>query len=373
MLLTLLLLANELGPVPQGQFSKVKAEVEFIAALVMLGFPQSLFFFMQSGRMTLASSRRWCAWVGCAAGVGGVLFGSGRATESAFVVVAMAAATAAFAWHGTLRGVVLATAGTRTFNITTTFPQVFLLAFAIGAVWAGALSTFASAVAFALAFTAGSLLGLKPSTTRPEASAHSPRLREVVMFGLTAGVAALGVPCTTFVLVHAVDRALGASALGVFALSLTIAQGVLVPLNYVVPLLFKRWMEYPGESRPHLIGGSAALALAALAGASALLAFVDVAEGWVGPYGAMKSLLPILLLASSVDAYQRTLAVDANARGVPSAPALAELTRIATLVAIAFLIGPSRLVEFGWAAVAASMGSLLSLAALHGRLSTWTR
>ncbi|MDP3610585.1 MAG: hypothetical protein Q8R98_01905, partial [Rubrivivax sp.] len=37
------------GPEQQGVFNRTKAEIEFVAALTLLGLPQALFFFVQAG------------------------------------------------------------------------------------------------------------------------------------------------------------------------------------------------------------------------------------------------------------------------------------------------------------------------------------
>jgi hypothetical protein len=359
-----LLLAHELGPVPQGQFSKVKAEVEFIAALAMLGLPQSLFYFIQSGQMSLGNASRWCAAGSGLAVLAGLIYFGVMATDSLIGVLAMTAAIAAFTWHGALRGVVLAAAGARVFSMTTALPQLLLFAFAAGAVWFGQLSRTAVAVAFTFAFLVGSLLGVAAFSRDGGSPSRSPRGRDVIAFGIAAGVAALGIPGMTFVMLRTVEGELGAASLGVFALSLTIAQGVLVPLNYVVPLLFKRWMERPGEARPHHVGASVALALIALAGLVAILGQIGERQA-LGPYAAVGDLLPILLLAAAADAYVRTLAVDSNAKGAPRLPAAAEVARLAITASIASLAGPESLLAFALVVLAGSLGSLALLLGLR--------
>ena len=51
-LLATLLLGARLGPEVQGGFSRIKAEVEFVAAFAMFGLPQALFFYVKSGSMS---------------------------------------------------------------------------------------------------------------------------------------------------------------------------------------------------------------------------------------------------------------------------------------------------------------------------------
>ena len=45
-------------------FSRIKAEVEFVAAFAMFGLPQALFFYVKSGAMSGRTALRWA--LGCA-------------------------------------------------------------------------------------------------------------------------------------------------------------------------------------------------------------------------------------------------------------------------------------------------------------------
>lgn len=367
MLAAMLLLARWLGPTQQGVFSKVKAEVEFIAALAMLGLPQALFFFVQAGQMSLVTARRWSGTAGGTAAAAGAIYCMAATGDDLVNALSMSLAGAAFAWHGCLRGVVLASSGTRTFNVTTALPQFLLLGFAMGAVANGGISRTSAALAFAVAFVAAALLGFRGDgrVVPPK----SPPKRDVVAFGLASGVASLGMPAATFLLVHAVERDLGASSLGVFTLALTIAQGVLVPLNYAIPLLFKRWMEQPSESNPHRIGVSAAVIMVSIAALMTLLGQTSGIERWFGRYVELSTLLPILLLAASADAYQRMLAVDSNARGAPRIPAFAEAVRVIVIAGGTFSGIAGGPPGFGLVVVGGSLACLTSQIVLHSRLS----
>ena len=58
-LLATLLLGVSLGPAVQGEFSRTKAEIELIGTLAMFGLPQSLFYYVKSGRLGNRAGMGW--------------------------------------------------------------------------------------------------------------------------------------------------------------------------------------------------------------------------------------------------------------------------------------------------------------------------
>ena len=96
-LLATLLLGAQLGPEVQGGFSRIKAEIEFVAAFAMFGLPQALFFYAKSGAMSGRTALRWalaCALLALPVAAG---YGLWRhADEDATAIALLSVAVAAF-------------------------------------------------------------------------------------------------------------------------------------------------------------------------------------------------------------------------------------------------------------------------------------
>ena len=134
-LLATVWLGAAVGPEQQGAFNRTKAEIEFVAALALLGLPQAVFYYLQSGALSMQRALR------CAAASVVLALAAGAAyalvqRESAAAAVWMALAVAACVCHGQLRAMILVGERTAWFNAVTALPQVLLLA-AVAVVVAG--------------------------------------------------------------------------------------------------------------------------------------------------------------------------------------------------------------------------------------------
>jgi hypothetical protein len=338
MLAAMTLIGRYLGPAELGHFSRVKAEVEFIGAIAMFGLPQALFYFVQTAKVSRSRARGIAAGAAAVAALTALVYGGWWLPWSNIELAALSLAAAAFVWHGCVRGLALTVAGARHFNVITALPQVLMLVYAVGAAYTGRFALLDVALAFALSFALVGGLGLR-GVGGGERSGSVPveePLSRVLRFGLAAGLSAVGTTSATLLVVHAVQERFGAAQLGVFTFSLAIAQGILVPLNYTVPLLFKRWMEHPDTSMPLRSGLAAAAVLSALAGLVWLMRVAGWGGAWLGTYESMPDLLWVLMLAAAADACQRIVAVDSNARGAPQLSAMADITRLMVVAAAAF-------------------------------------
>ena len=158
---------------------------------------------------------------------------------------------------------------------------------------------------------------------------------------------------------------LGAVELGVYSLAVTLAQGALVPLSYVIPLLFRRWMQRPPMFLPLVSGILAAGALCVLAGTVYVLG-TCLACGWrLGSYSPITGILWILLLASAADACNQIVAVAANAAGRPWLSTLAEGSRLAVLAVAVTLVPTQRISDVSWAVCGAALVAALLIMTLH--------
>ena len=331
------LLGLTLGPQTQGLFSRVKTELEFISALSLFGMPQAVFFFVTSRRMSRASALQVTGLLGCLAVAASLLYVGLTHSINALYLAMFAVAAAAMVVHGMLRVLVLA-ASTRLFNAVTAAPQVVLLLLVIVSVAIGSLVTWQVAAIFLLAFLFGSAFAWQAlRANAPHAvdvSTPAAKTKDLTVYGAAAWSVAVLNSAANVLWLRYIESALGLAAVGVFTMGLTFVQVILTPINYAVPLLFKRWVQSPGAAsaaaRPALASGLVTLLviapLLAIQGAlpmpSALHAYAGLAD--------LKWTFAAIAVAEVV---VRIAAVGANAAGRPWVPALAELMRLVVLTA----------------------------------------
>lgn len=377
LLLAVLWLGAALGPEAQGRFSRTKAEIELLGALAMFGLPQAMFYFLQRGELALPRAFRVAAVAGAAGGacaLGYALLGPPQAPAGLALVFTVAAACCV--WHGELRALLLSLRSTAWFNGVTAMPQVAMLVLAVAwaALGGGEIGLTAG---LALAYLAPALLARRVLASGAGAGADVPvatvSTATMLRFGAAAWLTATLGAAAVVVAQRSVESALGAAALGVFTMALSLAQVPLAPVNYAAPLLFRHWM---GSERSALPIGRMLLPAAAIGG---LAAVAGLLEAWHADFGAgaryagIGLLLPLLLLAAAGESLLRVLAAHANAQGLPWRVVVAEGLRCAVL-AVAALAGGWR---FGLAAcgviwVAAAWAAALALGGFAA-FDAWSR
>ena len=152
-LLSTLLLGARLGPEVQGGFSRLKAEVEFVAAFAMLGLPQALFFHVKSGGLSLPAALRWafaCALL--ALPIGALYAAMRHAQDGAAEIALLGVVVAMMVAHGQLRALLLVRERTAWFNVMTALPQWLVLAGVLYMLARGDAAARGWLVLFALAF-----------------------------------------------------------------------------------------------------------------------------------------------------------------------------------------------------------------------------
>ena len=337
------LLGSTLGPQAQGLFSRAKTELEFITALSLLGMPQAVFFFVTSRRMSRASALRVTAMVGSLAAVASLLYVGLTHSVDAVHLVMFAAASMAMVVHSMLRVLVLADASTRLFNTVTAVPQVALLLLVPVVVAAGSLAAWQVAAVFLVAFMFGSVFAWWRLSAHPaaavDASASVTQSKDLVTYGAAAWSVALLNSAASVLWLRHIESTLGLAAVGIFAMGLVFVQVILTPINYAVPLLFKRWMQMPGAAsavaRPALASGLATLlVIAPLLVIQGLLPMPASFRA----YADLRDLKWTFGAVAVAEVVTRIAAVGANASGRPWAPAFAELIRLGVL-AMAVSIG----------------------------------
>lgn len=327
-------LGASVGPVLQGEFSRVKAEVEFIAAFAMFGLPQALFFFVKSGRLDPDAALRWASSSAllalCIGAASSLLDGTRR---SATEIGALALAVGLSVLHGQLRALLLVGQRTEWFNVVTALPQLALLVGVVVLVTIGSVDDATWPWLFAIGFGAAAALawwrlGRTASVAR---SVPGVAWRELGCYGFAAWASAALSTAAVLVVQRWVHATGGATGLGIFTMAMTLLQVPLTPVSYAAPLLLRRWMEQPGGRPSRRWAGK--LFVTMLAGAAVLW----LASPWWprlgfgAQYDGLTRALAVLLVGGAAEAASRVLAVQANATGAPWIAVRSEAARWAVL------------------------------------------
>jgi hypothetical protein len=336
LLLAISLLGKFLGPAAQGAYSRLKIEVEFIGALAVIGLPQAMFYYVQSSQMSLHRAIRLANQITLIGGILALFYGSLELKLPMVEIILFVLAAVALIWHVCLRGILLATCTSKIFNIVSATPQCLLLIYAIFAISIGKVDQWQASMALAMAYAATGLMALhamqNSAISIDNKNITEVALKDVAHYGVASGIAAIGANSSLLITVHAVQNHFGAISLGIFTFALALTQGLLVPLNYTIPLLFKRWMEMPGASKAIQGGAITAMIIASLALIVRLSHdFIDNL-GVLSVYSPMLNFLWILILVIAIDAFQKIIAVAANSKGYPWLPACSEALRLISIV-----------------------------------------
>jgi len=330
-LLATLLLGARLGPEVQGGFSRVKAEVEFVAAFAMFGLPQALFFYVKSGAMSGRSALRWA--LGCAllALPIGALYAAWR-HETSLALLLTGLAVAAAVAHGQLRALLLVRERTAWFNVLTALPQVLVLIGVLHVLARGTADAWQWLALFAVAFAvAAAISGVRLRSAPDAATASSVGWRALGHYGLAAWLAAALATAAILLVQRWVEAAQGRAALGQFTMAMTLVQVPLTPISYAAPLLLRRWMEQPGAAASRRV---ATVVFGVLLAGAVLM--WGVAGLWPDlglgvAYAGATSALAVLLAGGAAEAASRVLTVQASASGQPWIAVRAEAARWAVL------------------------------------------
>jgi hypothetical protein len=340
-LLATLLLGARLGPEVQGGFSRVKAEVEFIAAFAMFGLPQALFFYVKSGAMSGRTALRWA--LGCAllALPIAALYAAWRGEAGLVLVLTMSVAVSAGVAHGQLRALLLVRERTAWFNVLTALPQLLVLVGVMQVLVRRTADVPQWFALFALAYAAAAAISWWRLRSAPDVQvAAGVGWRALGHYGLAAWLTAALATAAILLVQRWVEVTQGRVALGQFTMAMTLVQVPLTPISYAAPLLLRRWMERPGAQASRRV---AALVFSLLLVAA--MAMWLVADPWpdlgLGPaYIGATRALAVLLAGGAAEAASRVLTVQASASGLPWIAVRAEAARWAVL-AIGWLALPA--------------------------------
>lgn len=334
-LLATLWLGAQLGPEAQGEFSRTKSEVEFIAAFAMFGLPQALFFHVKSGALEGQAALRWVMWSALLAWPIGISYGLLQHPHAGALPWLCGAAVAAIVAQGELRTLLLVRDPTIWFNAVTAAPQLLVLA-GVGFVIAADVPPrpVAWMAVFAIAFGAVAALAwrrLRAARHANTASAVAAIWPALGRYGLAAWLTAALSTAAIVVMQRWVELAEGRAALGRFTLAMTLVQVPLTPINYAAPLLFRRWMEQSGAQASRHWSGLLFAMLLGIAGVVWVVSLRWPGLGLGEAYTGATQALAILLVGGAAEAASRVMTVQASASGVPWVAVRAEATRWAVL------------------------------------------
>jgi len=336
-LLATLLLGTSLGPEVQGEFSRTKAEIELVGTLAMFGLPQSLFYYVKSGRLRNSAAMRWALGSAVLAVPIGALYALLQYSQGWPVLLLLfGAAVGGFVAHGQLRVLLLVRLRTEWFNVMTALPQVLVLVGVGLVVWTGTPASFAVPAwlaVFAIAYGTAALLDRQKLGATPEVPPTQPAgWRDLGRYGLATWIAAVLGAAATLAAQRWVEGREGLVALGQFTMALTLVRLPLTPVTYAAPLLFRRWMEQPG-ARASRRWAATLFAMMLAAAALVLLGSSLWPDLGLGPaYDGTAVALAILLVGGAAEAASRVLTAQASAAGRPEIAVRSEAARWIVLV-----------------------------------------
>jgi O-antigen/teichoic acid export membrane protein len=364
-LLVTLWLGVSLGPEVQGGFSRLKSEIEFVAALAMFGLPQALFFYVKSNQLSGVAALRWAWGSALVAVLIGCCYGAVQhAQRGGGFVLLLSMAIAAGVAHGQLRALLLVLKRTEWFNVLTALPQILMLAGVALYLTSGMVcNSWSWVVLFAVSYAAAAMCAgwrLQRHMTMMPPTPAIAGWRELGRYGFASWLTAVLSTAAILLAQHGVDVRLGPAALGQFTMAMTLLQIPLTPINYAVPLLFRRWMERSGAHDSRRWAAALFVVLLGLA-AVVCLASLWWSDLWLGrAYDGTTQALAVLLVGAGAEAATRMLAVQASAAGRPWITVHAELARWAVLAAGWFMPVSGLLSGcFVWAAAAGAAALVL--------------
>lgn len=372
-LLITVYLARTSGPEVQGLFGLAKAELDFLTALCVIGLPQAVFYFSQRDKLPLLTAKRLLV---IQAGIAGCVIlvwkgwelSSGRSgSGSEFTAIWYAAAIIATVMYSMVRGLSLAYRSPRAFALFAAAPAVALLGCVV-------LTSFLTsnwrapaadvALMFAISYGLCALAGFRwlLPFSRVESGAPSfPLIRQLVSYGSATWLAStIQAACTYAALQWILSRAGGIEAAGAFSAGMALVLIAVTPINLIVPILFKYWMEAPARVQRREFAGIATIVTCG----AAVIAFVmalrgrDVVDFMFGvAYVPYVPIFLVLCLSIVPQSLLRLGSVLFNAAGRPGLTVGLETFRFVALGSGLLLAGSS-LHRVAWVWLAAELATL---------------
>lgn len=346
-LASVLLVARQRGAEIQGSFGLVKAEIDLLVAVLLIGMPQAIFYFLNRGSLNWQEIRRLTAMHALIGGIAAVIIvayrhGLGMTDILQTGVIAVGLAVAGLVAYGNLRGALLETRSSLVFSLITALPGACLLVAVSVALPAGGMSSRSTAsIASVLAISyciacLFTILLARPAWSGLSEVRHSPGVLALGRYGVATWVPAVAQNLSPVIALTWIDRQIGDPVgVGVFSVAVMSLNLVLTPLAMLVPLLFKRWvdMDEPGRKRDlgRVLRPMAVLCLGFVL-VVVLFERPVVQEVFGSDYVSRGGIFALLALGIWPQTATRLFGVLFSAAGRPWLSVVGELTRVTALV-----------------------------------------
>jgi O-antigen/teichoic acid export membrane protein len=358
------------GPVVQGAFNTLKAEIDLLVAAMLLGTPQALFFFLQRGLMSWRHAIQVSAVQALLAVVlSGVIYyvfmGHQDGTVRNILVPSFVGlAVGAQLLQNNLRGASLAYRSKATFGFISALPGVCLFVLVIVAVDGLGLSmdprmtapsaVFCVAYLVAAAFATG--MSVAPVSALPAGSVKRYSRTAFLKYGISSWVPAVEQGLSLVIAFHLIKHRMpDAASVGIFSSALLTLLIFLTPMNFLVPLIFKRWIGLDdGDRIRELDRGVKLFGIVApfIVFVIWLVEPVAIRLLFGSQYLSGQGVLTILSLSLLPQAVNKLSGVMLNSIGRPSLAVIGETIRLVTIVCLFTFAGITTVEGFAVAWVA---------------------
>jgi len=358
------LIARVVGPGGQGEFSTLKAAIDFLAALALIGLPQSFLFFLRSQKKTLDACLSIVTVHSVTAGLvvwaWYVLVPSGSVGMSVSGPLVMGVTVALCVIYGDLRGISLATHSAATFARISAVPNVVLLVLVAG--WLvygageGSFSGIAGRVVFLGAYAAAVVLVVLifvPKLGRLTLANTLADIKDLLPFSISSWLPSLFQAAAMLLALKWVGIVVAdPDAVGAFGAAATLVATAATPLVLSMPLLFKWWVPLEGKSRLRevRISMSFVLGVAVICCIGLLLFEATLVRFIFGePYGRYVGLYAVVFVSIVPQAMLRIFSVYCSSCGKPQVSALVECLRSVVIGAALLIVGRDLMsIAFAW-------------------------
>jgi hypothetical protein len=357
------------SPSQQGLFSIIKTELQFISALCLFGLPQAIFYFSESNRLQRKIIFQLVAGVAIFTLIVGLLYIALTRSEDVIYAIVFALAASISSLYGVMRVLVLADSSVRLFNIVTATPQiiVFLLVSAL-VFFISELTALQIIFIFLASVVAGTFIALIAIKGKKPIS-HFDSLvtsRELISYSAAAWFNAILLGASSLLWLRYIEASLGLAAVGPFTMGLMLINFILTPLNFALPLLFKRWIKSPVSNknlRSTLASGFWAFLAVVL-----VLIVTDFCPPlpFLNAYSDLERFKWFFGAIAVAEVVIRIAGVSANSIGQPWISVVGEIARALTLIVFFLYGGFLTLFQFilAWM-VGAIMSSVIILYQLY--------
>jgi hypothetical protein len=375
-----LLIARQRGAEIQGGFGLVKAEIDLMVALLLIGLPQAIFYFLNKGTLTWTYVRRLTTYHALAAAAAVLVFEAGgraalTAERGVLGALALAVAVAALVAHGNLRAAALDARSATVFSVVTAFPGLLLLVVVAATLAAGGMNgrgvtvvgpVLAAAYLLAFLCTMAVLWRIRDVNA---AAAQPPSLTRLGKYGVSTWIPAVAQNVSPVIALTWIDwRIDDPVGIGVFSAALLSLNLLLTPFAMLVPLLFKRWVAIDADERRAELHRLLLPTAGACVAVAALTWFAQeplIAATFGPEYLTRGGVFALLALGLWPQAASRLFGVMFSADGRPWFAVVGEIARVVTLAAGLYLFEIGQLVTLAclWVGaefVAPAIGWLLS-------------